>query len=97
MVQRNKIDRTLTKDFSEVYEAIKKQNLSKTPELLTTGNHIAFIAEAKIAQDGRKFILLPHNNRIYEPDWGNTTNSMGVDGQRIGQYTVPLDDWSSGL
>jgi len=52
-----------------------------------------FEAEAKLARDGRRFISLPHNNRIYQNDWGYMANSMGNDGQRIGQYSVPLDEW----
>ena len=52
---------------------------------------------ADVTRDGREFINLPHNNRIYEGDWGYTTNSMGKDGQRIGQYARPLDDWCDNL
>jgi len=61
--------------------------------LLTTGG-VEFLAEAKTAGDGRRFISLPHNNRIYGSDWGNIANGMGKDGQRIGHYSVPLDDWA---
>ncbi len=43
------------------------------------------------------FISLPHNNRIYENDWGYRSNSMGKDGQRIGHYSIPIDDWASRL
>jgi len=42
-------------------------------------------------------VLKPHNNRIYENDWGYRSNSMGKDGQRIGHYSIPIDDWASGL
>jgi hypothetical protein len=70
--------------------------MSQTPTLQTTGG-VPFVAEAKQAKDGRLFISLPHNNRIYEEDWGYRTNNMGKDGQRIGQYSVPLDKWASGL
>ena len=53
-----------------------------------------FDAQAKVAEDGRRFISLPHSNRIYEGDWGYMTNSMGKNGQRIGHYSVPLDEWA---
>ena len=77
-----------------MYEAIHRQVESKTPELATTGKGIPFIAEAKTTRDGRKFISLPHSNRIYMDDWDYTTNAMGQDGQRIGHYSVPLDQWT---
>lgn len=83
-------------DFDDVYKAIKMQPNSQTPELLTTGG-VPFVAEAKLTQDYRRFISLPHNNRIYEDDWGSRSNSMGKEGQRIGHYSKPIDDWASKL
>jgi hypothetical protein len=78
--------------FDEVFEVILKQPESKTPELVTTGL-VSLIAEAKHTRDGRRFIALPHNNRIYENDWGFRSNHMGKSGQRIGQYAAPSDEW----
>jgi hypothetical protein len=60
--------------------------------LKTTGG-VLFEAKALRTRDGRRFIALPHNNRIYEHDWGFVTNHMGRDGQRIGHYARPLDEW----
>lgn len=91
-VPRVLIDPSLTKSFSEVYQALQRQPSARSPELVTTGG-VLFSAEAKVTRDGRKFISLPHSNRIYEKDWGYMTNAMGQDGQRIGQYSVPLDCW----
>lgn len=90
------INPPLTRTFDEVYQAIARQPAAQTPELTTTGG-VSFSAEAKVTQDGRQFISLPHNNRIYEHDWGYMANSMGNDGQRIGQYSVPLDQWAARL
>ena len=60
---------------------------------MTTTGGVNFVAEAKTTRDNRRFISLPHNNRIYEDDWGFRTNCMGKDGQGIGQCAVPLDNW----
>ena len=95
-MQRKLIDPPLNTTFNEIYQAILNQPGAQTPELRTTGG-VPFAAEAKEAMDGRRFISLPHNNRIYEHDWGYMSNSMGKDGQRIGQYSVPLDQWVSEL
>lgn len=95
-MRRAFIDPPLKMSFNEVYNAISKQQKSQTPELLTTGG-VPFVAEAKCTQDGRRFISLPHNNRIYENDWGYRSNSMGKDGQRIGHYSKPIDDWANKL
>ena len=95
-MQRKLIDPPLNTTFNEIYRAILNQPGARTPELRTTGG-VPFAAEAKEATDGRRFISLPHNNRIYEHDWGYMSNSMGKDGQRIGQYSVPLDQWVSEL
>ena len=95
-MQRPLIDPPLKMSFDDVYKAITLQPNSHTPELITTGG-VPFVAEASISQDGRRFISLPHNNRIYEYDWGYRTNSMGKDGQRIGHYSKPIDNWASRL
>jgi hypothetical protein len=95
-VKRSLIDPPLKMCFDDVYKTITLQPNSQTPELITTGG-VPFIAEAKFSQDGRQFISLPHNNRIYNYDWGYRSNSMGKDGQRIGQYSKPIDDWAGRL
>jgi hypothetical protein len=95
-MERRFIDPPLTSTFTDVYDAIGSQPDKKTPRLITTGG-IPFEAEARLARDGRRFISLPHNNRIYETDWGFMSNGMGKDGQRIGHYSVPLDNWAGGV
>jgi len=92
-VPRVLIDPPLTTSFSEVYQALQRQPSARSPNLATTGG-VPFSAEPKVTGDGRLFISLPHNNRIYEGDWGYKTNSMGrKGGQRIAQYSVPLHRW----
>jgi hypothetical protein len=76
-----------------VYQCIAAQPGQRTAFLQTTGG-VSFVAEAKTAGDGRRFISLPHSNRVYEHDWGYTSNGMGKNGQRIGHYSVPLDVWA---
>jgi hypothetical protein len=93
---RHPLSPPLKSTFERVYQAIAQQPNDHTPELVTTGG-VRFVAEAKEATDGRRFVSLPHSNRIYEEDWGFTANSMGKDGQRIGQYAVPLDEWVQSL
>ena len=78
--------------FAQVWEAIRALPGWQVAGLETTGG-VPFQAKAAVTRDGRRFIGLPHNNRIYEGDWGWTTNSMGKDGQRIGHYARPLDGW----
>lgn len=87
---RDLMNSPLKKTFDEVYQAIATQPAAQTRELTKTDG-VQLSAEAKNAQDGQRFISLPHNNRIYEGGWGYVANSMGNDGQRIGQYSVPLD------
>jgi hypothetical protein len=72
--------------FDEVYDWLKQ---SGEKHLSTTGNK-EFTASADLTIDGRKFLSFPHSNRAYREDWGFRKNSMGRDGQRIGQYCVPL-------
>jgi len=98
---RNQMDPLLKCTFSQVYNTLKRLPGETVEGLRTTGKGIKkgikFSATADVTLDGREFINLPHNNRIYEGDWGYTTNSMGKDGQRIGQYARPLDDWCDNL
>ena len=81
--------------FWFVFDAIAAQPSGRSPRLKTTGG-TPFTAEAKVTRDGRRYIVLPHANRIYESDWGNAVNGMGKDGQRIGHYSVPIDQWAVG-
>lgn len=92
-MERSLVHPPLSLNFDYVYEKILKQPKSMTPELRTTGG-APFVAEAKHSRDGRRFVSLPLNNRIYEGDWGYYSNSMGKNGQRIGQYSKPIDDWA---
>lgn len=94
-VPRKTINPPLKLIFSQVYQAIIRHG-GQTPVLLTTGG-VQFVAKAKQTRDGRVFISLPHNNRIYADDWGYRTNSMGKNGQWIAHYSVPLDEWAQGL
>ena len=94
---QNQMDPPLKCTFSQVYDTLKRQPGKTVEDLRTTGKGKKFSAMADVTRDGREFINLPHNNRIYEGDWGYTTNSMGKDGQRIGQYARPLDDWCDNL
>lgn len=95
-MQRKRIEPPLKLTFDQVYQAISDQPHTHTPHLRTTGD-VAFVAQAKRTRDGRRFISLPHHNRVYEEDWGYRTNNMGKDGQRIGHYLVPLDEWAGEL
>lgn len=79
-------------DFQTVYDKLWNCPNNQISGLITTGGG-DFTARAKVTQDGRKFIELPYNNRIYDCCWGNTTNHMSSGGQRIGQYARPLDEW----
>ena len=38
-------------------------------------------------------LFLAERSTEYTRNWGYTTNSMGEEGQRIGQYARPLDEW----
>ena len=87
---RKKIDEIQT-SFDEIYDFIKSQPESSLGNLHTTGG-VEFECEAKNSKDGRRFISLPHSNRIYAADWGYYFNDMGKDGQRIGQYSVSIND-----
>ena len=87
---RKKIEEIRT-TFSEIYEFIKKQSESTLSGLHTTGS-VPFSCEAKLTKDKRQFINLSHNNRIYEADWGYYFNDMGKTGQRIGQYSIPINN-----
>ncbi len=78
--------------FETVFEMISKQPINEISGLKTTGG-VYFSAQAKYTRNNAPFISLPHNNRIYECCWGNTNNHMGKEGQRIGQYSKPLDEY----
>ena len=93
---RHLLSPPLKSTFGRVYRAIALQPNKRSPELVTTGG-VRFVAEAKETTDRRRFVSLPHSNRIYEEDWGFTANRMGREGQRIGQYAVPLDEWVRSL
>lgn len=93
---RRPLDPPLVNAFDTVFELMITQPSARTPELETTGGQVLFSAEAKHARDGRPFIALPHNNRIYAHDWGFATNSMGgkgKEGQWISHYSRPIDEW----
>jgi hypothetical protein len=81
-------------NYGQVFRAIWSRPQKKVTGLMTTGG-VNFEAEAKQSRRVGSFIALPHDNRIYPCCWGNTTNHMGKgkEGQRIGQYTRPLDEW----
>lgn len=79
-------------NFDEAFKAISSQPHERVTGLKTTGG-VIFDAYAKTSPRVGKFILLPDNNRIYPCCWGNTNNHMGKEGQRIGQYTRPIDKW----
>ena len=72
--------------FYGIYNFVQKR---ETIILRTTGG-VAFSVTAKTTLDGRQFLALPHSNRVYCNDWGYRINSMGNDGQRIGQHCLPL-------
>lgn len=87
---RNRID-TIQTTFDEIYDFINSQPAAALAGLYTTGGK-AFECEAKLTRDKRRFISLPHNNRIYQNDWGFYFNDMGKDGQTIGQYSKPINE-----
>ena len=91
--------------FDQVFDILSSER-NKQTTLFTTGKHserrVEFVAEAKLGLrvnlPDKRFISLPHNNRIYSCCWGNTQNHMGKggkDGQRINQYARPLDEWAA--
>lgn len=82
--------------FDQVFDAISSRPQRKVSGLVTTGG-VDFEAQAKDSPRVGRFIALPHNNRIYPCCWGNTSNHMGGEGQRIGQYARPLDEWCQTL
>ena len=87
-----KIDPPLKCTFDEVYNNILLQPDQKVTGLFSTGDSIEFQAEARQTDDVGKYILLSHGNRIYPCCWGNQINHY-KGGQRIGQYSKPLDEW----
>ncbi len=91
-MSRKRMSPPLKSSFLQVYMALKSLPNQEVVGLVTTGG-IKFEARAGSTRDNRIYIGLPHNNRIYQDDWGFMTNSMGQDGQRIGHYARPLDEW----
>jgi hypothetical protein len=95
---RSQLDPPLLNAFKTAFKLISAQPSARTPKLATTGSKVVFVAETKHARDGRPFIALPHNNRIYGYDWEFATNSMGKEdkgGQQGGSVTI-LDRLMSG-
>lgn len=90
------VDPPLKCTFEQMYECMKNLPNKKITNLQTTRG-IVFEAMAAESVEVGIFIQLPHNNRIYPCCWGNQTNHMGKDGQRIGQYSRPLDQWCNGM
>lgn len=86
---RQRIEEIQT-DFDQIFEFIVGSPDATLSDLMSTGN-TPFSCQAKRTRDNRKFISLPHNNRIYKNDWGYYFNDMGKDGQRIGQYSIPIN------
>ena len=91
---RRQIAPALKVKFDYAFNTIWELPNGNSPNLKTTRGMVVFAAKANFAKDGRKFIDLPHNNRIYKQDWNYRSNHMGnEDGQWVGQYAVPLSDW----
>jgi hypothetical protein len=86
---RNRI-KEISTNFNEIFEFIYNEPKATLLNLETSGG-VAFSCIAKTTRDNRRFIDLPHNNRIYEADWGYYFNDMGKDGQRVGQYSIPIN------
>lgn len=92
---RKRIKPALTCTFDQVYECLLNSPDKKVTNLLTSRGNL-FVAVAAESSVVGKFIQLPYNNRIYPCCWGNQTNHMGKEGQRIGQYSTPIDQWCKG-
>jgi len=92
------MDPKLISSFDQVFNSISELPNKTVSGLLTTGG-VTFKATAKTSPKLGNFIELPHANRIYPCCWGNVTNHMGKgkEGQRIGQYARPLDEWYQNL
>jgi hypothetical protein len=86
---RQRIEEIKT-SFEQIFKFIMSKPDRTLSGLVTTGN-VPFSCQAKKTRDNRAVITLPHNNRIYENDWGYYFNGMGKDGQRIGQYSIPIN------
>jgi|GEM_PF-2270084 len=85
---RTKIDEIVS-SFDDVFSWV--QDRGEVRSLYTTGQ-VSFSVSAKMTKlDERKFLSLPHGNRVYEGDWGFRRNVYGKDGQRIGQYCLPIE------
>ncbi len=89
---RKLIKQALNCTFDQVYECLLNSQDKMVTNLKTSRENTFFAIAAESSEVG-KFIQLPQKNRIYPCCWGNQTNHMGKDGQRIGQYSIPLDQW----
>jgi hypothetical protein len=89
-VGRHRINNIAT-IFDKIWNFINDQPTATLTGLQTTGGK-GFSCQAKITRDQRKYISLPHSNRVYESDWGYYFNDMGKEGQRIGQYSIPINE-----
>ena len=65
---RGRIEEIQT-SFDVIFEYLLSLPNQSVNDLITIGG-VTFSARATTAMDGRRFIELPHNNRIYEADWG---------------------------
>ncbi|MFT7562176.1 MAG: hypothetical protein ACI93R_004111 [Flavobacteriales bacterium] len=83
---RERIDE-IDSPFNDVFDWV--DSTGGLNNLVSAGG-VEFYVSAEMTGDGRRFLSLPHSNRVYEGDWGFRNNSMGKDGQRIGQYCLPL-------
>jgi hypothetical protein len=73
-------------DFFDIHNWVRLNGAEMSLE--STGDK-TFTVSAGISKDGRAFLEFPNSNRAYKDDWGYRTNSMGKDGQWIGQYSIP--------
>ena len=84
--------------FDQVFDILLLEPERKTT-LHTTGKPgVDFVAGATFTEQGQRYVSVPHGNRIYPCCWGNSENHMGAAGkrgQRIGQYSRPLDEWAT--
>jgi hypothetical protein len=70
-VGRHRINNIAT-IFDKIWNFINDQPTATLTGLQTTGGK-GFSCQAKITRDQRKYISLPHSNRVYESDWAITS------------------------
>jgi len=83
--------------FDQVFDLLLLEPERKATLHTTGPPGVDFVAEAAFTEQGQPYISVPHSNRIYPCCWGNSENHMGAPekhGQRIGQYSRPLDEWA---